>query len=47
MKPGHCIQVGGQGFALARFKLLDQKVYCLLDEHLRRVVTLRSPLLVG
>ena len=47
METGHCRKIGGQGFALARLKLLDQKVHGLLDELLRGVVALRGALLVG
>jgi len=47
MKPGHCGEIRGQGFALARFKLLNEKVHGLLDKLLRGVVALRSALLVG
>jgi hypothetical protein len=47
MKPGHGGEIRGQSLALARFKLLEQKVYGLLDELLRGVVALRGALLVG
>jgi hypothetical protein len=46
MEPGHCGEIRGQGLALARFKLLEQKVYGLLDELLCGVVFLRGALLV-
>jgi len=47
MEPRHCREVGGQGFALARFKLLEQEVHGLLDELLSGVVFLGGALLVG
>ena len=47
MEPGHRGKVGGQGFTLARRKLLKQKIYRLLDELLCGVVFLRGALLVG
>jgi hypothetical protein len=47
MEPGHCREIRGQGFALARFKLLEQVVHGLLDELLCGVVFLRGALLVG
>jgi hypothetical protein len=46
MEPGHCGEIRGQCLALARFKLLEQKVYCLFDELLCGVVFLRGALLV-
>ena len=46
MEPGHRGQIRGQGFALARFKLLNKVVYGLLDELLRGVVFLAGALLV-
>ncbi len=47
MEAGHCGKVGGQRFALACLKLLEQKIYGLLDELLRGVVFLRVALLIG
>jgi hypothetical protein len=47
MEPGHCSEIRGQGLAFSRFKLLEQKVYGLLDELLCGVVFLRGVLLVG
>jgi hypothetical protein len=47
VETGHRREIGGQGFALACFKLLEQVIHGLLDELLRRVVALRGALLVG
>ena len=47
MEPGHRRQISGQCFALARFKLPDEKVHGLLDELLCGVVLLCGALLVG
>ena len=47
METGHCREIRGQSFALARFKLLEQVIHGLLDELLRGVVALRGALLVG
>ena len=46
MEPGHCGEIVGQCLALARFKLLKQKVHGLLDKLLRWVVFLAGALLV-
>jgi hypothetical protein len=46
METRHRRQIRGQGFAFSRFKLLEQKVYGLLDELLCGVVFLRGALLV-
>ena len=46
VEAGHCAEIRGQGFALARLKLLDEKIHGLLDELLRGVVALRGALLV-
>ena len=46
METGHCCEIRGQSFALARFKLLEQVIHGLLDELLRGVVALRGALLV-
>ena len=46
METGHRREIRGQGFALARFKLLEQVIHGLLDELLRGVVALRGALLV-
>ena len=46
MEPGHRAKVGGQGFALARLKLLDEEIHGLLDELLCGVVFLGGALLV-
>ncbi len=46
MEACHCREIRGQCLALARFKLLDEKIHGLLDELLCGVVTLRSALLV-
>jgi hypothetical protein len=47
MESGHRRQIRRQGFALARLKLMQQKVHGLLDELLCGVVFLAGALLVG
>jgi len=47
MEPGHGGKVGGEGFALACLKLLEQEVHGLPDELLCGVVFLGSALLIG
>ena len=46
MEPRHRAEIGGQGFALACLKLLEQIIHGLLDELLCGVVLLRGALLV-
>ena len=46
METRHCSEIRGQGFALARFKLLNKKIHGLLDDKLRRVVLLAGALLI-
>jgi hypothetical protein len=47
MEPGHRCEIRGQRLAFTCFKLLEQKVYSLLDELLCGVVFLCRALLVG
>jgi hypothetical protein len=47
MESRHYVQIGGKGFALAAFKLLDEVVHSLLDEYLCGVVSLCRALLIG
>ena len=47
METGHRAQIGGQRFALARLKLLDEVIHGLLDEQLRGVIALCGALLIG
>ena len=47
VEAGHCAEVRGQGLALARLKLLNEKIHGLLDDKLCGVVLLAGALLVG
>ena len=46
MEPRHRAKVRGQGFALARLKLLDEVIHGLLDDYLSGVVFLARALLI-
>ena len=47
MELRHRVQVGGQGLALGRLKLLDEVIHGLFDKLLRGVVALVGALLIG
>ena len=46
MEPRHRAKIRGQGFALARLKLLDEVIHGLLNDYLRGVVFLARALLI-
>jgi len=46
VEPRHRSEVRGQGFALARLKLLDEVIHGLLDDYLSGVVFLARSVLI-